>query len=83
MPLGAVEPQGRGEAGQRGRRHRDVPRLLDPGVPRRTEAGELRNFLAPQAGRAPSPRGDQPDRGGCHPLALSPDEIAKLAPALQ
>src|SRR5665213_3017542 len=79
-PLGAAEPQRVRQPRQRRGRYRNVAALLDPAVPGGAEAGELGDFLAPEARRAAAAGADQTDRSGRQLLALRPDEIAKLAP---
>src|SRR5439155_26813287 len=54
-PLGGREMQRIRDARQGVRGHRDIATLLEPGVPSRTQAGELGYFFATQSWRpAPS-----------------------------
>ena len=75
-----AQPQRAGQPHQRGRRHRDVAALFDPGVPGRAEAAELRHFLPPQSRRAPPAAGRHAGRRGRQPVALRADEGAQGAP---
>src|SRR6202035_2918615 len=77
--LGAAEPERLGEAVEGCRRQRHVAALLEPRVPGDAEPAELRDFLAPQPGRAPPARARQPEGRGLELLALGADEVAELA----
>jgi hypothetical protein len=52
-PLGAVKPERARERVEHLGAHVDLPALLKPRVPGDAHAGEQRQLLAPQAGRAP------------------------------
>ncbi|KDR31757.1 hypothetical protein BG60_30290 [Caballeronia zhejiangensis] len=53
------------------------PALLDPGVPGRAHAAQLRDFFAAQAGRAAARAGRESDRLRRQPFAMRADELAK------
>jgi len=53
--------------------------LLDPRVPGRTHAAQLRDFLAAQARRAAARAGRQADRLRRQPFAMRADKVAERA----
>ncbi|KDR44437.1 hypothetical protein BG61_12035 [Caballeronia glathei] len=53
--------------------------LLDPRVPGRTHAAQLRDFLPPQSRRAAPRRGRQADGERRQPFAMRADEVAERA----
>ena len=61
--LVVAQPQRAGERREHGRRRRARAALLEPGEVVDRQAGELRDLLAPQAGRAAAAGGRQPDLG--------------------
>ena len=80
--LGGRQPQRAGDRLEHVERGAHVASLLEPRVPGGADAGELRDLLAAQAGRAPPSAARQADVLGLDALAALAQEIGQLlAPA--
>jgi len=83
-PLGRRQLHGVGQPRQSRRGDGNVAPLLDPGVPGRAHAADLRHFLAAKPRRSPPLRTacTQPDVGGAQLLAPSAKESTDQAPLI-
>jgi hypothetical protein len=75
--FGARQLQRDGDARERIRGSGYGAALLDPRVPGRTHAAQLRDFLAAQPGRAPPRTGREADGLRRKPFAMRADELAE------
>ena len=76
--LGIVELQSLGDFEEKALRDLDIAALLEPCVPRESDAGERSHFLAPEARRAAPAGGWQPDIGRGELLPMVRDEVGKI-----
>ena len=73
-----AQPQRAGERREHARRRRARAALLEAGEVVDRQAGELRDLLAAQPGRAAAGRGAQPGVGGAEPVAPGAQAAAEL-----
>jgi len=74
LALGEVEREGGRDRVQHLHRRVDLPALLEPGVPRDADPGELGHLFPPQARRPPAEAGRQAHILGGDPLSAAAQE---------
>jgi hypothetical protein len=80
-PLGGIEPQHARKVVENTGRHPYRAFLLEPRVPGRADAGQLRNFFTPQARRPPPIGRGQADIGGCDASTPIAQKVAQFLPS--